>query len=320
MNPFDEHKKIYLAVCFTVAVIYAFAFGESFPFSSGIVDRIIFIFSDGIIYGGLLCLTGIMLWNIFRFAIPASYSPKYRLIFVSALAILTGLIITAAESFVIYLCFPSLFDAFVPSIHIRLFVAFLFFIIIRLFYLFYIEKKRFAEELPGKNPFQEDTVQDNATFDIRIPENATIDNIAPESAIPGNTLRENMTSESSPSEKAIIKQPNVIKAPIDRITVRSGQKINIIPIDEIIFIKADGDYISINTTKGYWLKEQTMKYTEEMLPANRFLRIHRSYIININHISRIERYGEKHQIVLHNNEKIKVSAARYQVLKQALGL
>ena len=107
---------------------------------------------------------------------------------------------------------------------------------------------------------------------------------------------------------------------IDRLTVRYGQKIKIIPIHEIIYFKADGDYVDVYTAEGHWLKEQTMKFTEEILPADRFVRTHRSYIVNIHHISRIERYGEQQLIVLSNGEKIKISNARYQVLKQRLGL
>jgi DNA-binding LytR/AlgR family response regulator len=61
-----------------------------------------------------------------------------------------------------------------------------------------------------------------------------------------------------------------------------------------------------------------MKHTEDMLPPDKFIRIHRSFIVNTNYISRIERYGE-HQIVLLNSEKIKISAARYHSLKQILG-
>ena len=128
------------------------------------------------------------------------------------------------------------------------------------------------------------------------------------------------SSDISFTEKIIPERSMSGKASSDRIAVRSGQNIKIIPLVDIIFIKADGDYISINTANGYWLKEQTMKYTEETLPADSFLRIHRSYIVNVNHISRIERYGEKQLIVLHNNEKIKISTARYQILKQALRL
>ena len=120
--------------------------------------------------------------------------------------------------------------------------------------------------------------------------------------------------------KTITNQPTTSTSTIDRIIVRNGQKIKIIPIDDIIYIQADGDYISIHTTEGNYLKEQTMKHTENILPANLFIRIHRSYIVNINQISRIERYGERQQIILHNKEKIKISAARYQPLKQQLGI
>jgi len=107
---------------------------------------------------------------------------------------------------------------------------------------------------------------------------------------------------------------------VDRLTVRYGQKIKIIPVNEIIYFKADGDYVDIYTAEGHWLKEQTMKYTEDTLPPERFVRTHRSYIVNIHHISRIERYGEQQLIILSNGEKIKISNARYQILKQRLGL
>ena len=311
MNPFNEYRKSYITACLVLAVIYAFILEESLFVSSGIsyglfaADianslptnaniRLLFCLTDGLIYGGMLYLTGIILWNIFRFAIPTNYNSKYQLIFISALVILAGLFITAAESLAIYLCFPSIFDSFAHSIPTRLFITILIVITIRLLYLFYHEKNKNISETPEEEAFYENTILDNAT---------------PDNTISGVALL-NTSSKLS----------GTAKSPIDRITVRNGQKIIIIPIDEIIFIKADGDYISINTDKGTWLKEQTMKYTEKTLPVDSFVRIHRSYIININYISRIERYGEKQQIVLHNNEKIKVSAARYQVLKQVLGL
>ncbi|MDR3193869.1 MAG: LytTR family transcriptional regulator [Tannerella sp.] len=109
-------------------------------------------------------------------------------------------------------------------------------------------------------------------------------------------------------------------SPVERITVRHGQKIKIIPLEDILYLSADGDYVSIHTAEGHWLKEQTMKYTEEVLPAHRFVRIHRSYMVNLAQISRIERYGEKQSVVLHNGEKIRVSSARYQLLRQRLDI
>ena len=303
MNLFDEYRKSYIAVCLALAMIYAFildgffssdiianlstsnteksATGSVYGWPTNKTGELIFCLTDGLIYGIILYLMGIILWNTFKFALPANYTPKYRLLFISILAILTTLIITGAESFVIYLCFPSVFDSFSATIPSRLFFSLLIFIIIRLFYLFHHERLS--------------QVKENADWESDV------------------KIETKSNEDIDENEKATIPS-------IDRITVRSGQSIKIIPVDDIAFIKADGDYISINTSKGHWLKEQTMKYTENTLPADCFVRIHRSYIVNINHISRIERYGEQQQVVLHNNEKIKISTARYQMLKQSLGI
>lgn len=108
--------------------------------------------------------------------------------------------------------------------------------------------------------------------------------------------------------------------PIDKITVRNGQKISVINIADICFIKADGDYVSIATESGRWLKEQTMKYYEQNLPMADFVRVHRSFIVNVAKISRIERYGQQQLVELRNGEKIKVSNSGYKALKERLKL
>ncbi|MDO4789855.1 MAG: LytTR family DNA-binding domain-containing protein [Porphyromonas sp.] len=107
---------------------------------------------------------------------------------------------------------------------------------------------------------------------------------------------------------------------VDKLTVRSGTKIRILSLEEILYIAADGDYISIHTSDGHWLKEQTMKATEDMLPPDLFVRVHRSYIVNIAQIARIERYGEQRQLVLHSGDIIRISLSRYRLLRQKLGL
>jgi Response regulator of the LytR/AlgR family len=283
MNLFDEYRKSYITACLVLAVIYAFILGGLFsadfmesPESSS--ERVIFYLTDGLIYSVILYLAGIILWNIFRFAIPPVQSSVNQKIFLAILFIAASISITGVESFAVYLCFPSMFDSFTMTIPSRLFFSILIIIIIRLLYLFHHEKHF------RNNP---------------------------------SSILEDPDEISVKKDESLAKDEKKI---IDRITVRSAQNIKIIPVDEITFIKADGDYISINTANGRWLKEQTMKYTEDTLPADRFVRIHRSYIVNVNHISRIERYGEQQQVVLHNNEKIKISAARYQVLKQSLRL
>lgn len=106
-----------------------------------------------------------------------------------------------------------------------------------------------------------------------------------------------------------------------RIAVKDGQRIHVISNDEIIYLQAAGDYVSIVTTSGEYLKEQTMKYFESHLPPDRFTRIHRSYIVNVDTILRVELFGkENYAVLLKNGNKIKASISGYKLLKEKLNL
>ena len=108
---------------------------------------------------------------------------------------------------------------------------------------------------------------------------------------------------------------------LERIAVKSGQKIHVILIPEILYIQADGDYVHIVTLSGKYMKELTMKYLNESLPAALFVRVHRSYIVNVEAISRIELYEKQtQQLTLKNGDRIKVSQAGYKLLKEKLNL
>jgi len=108
---------------------------------------------------------------------------------------------------------------------------------------------------------------------------------------------------------------------LERIAIRSGQKIQVVMISEIYYFQSDGDYVMIFTEKGKYMKEQTMKYFEEHLPKSKFVRIHRSCIVNVEMISRIESYNKQQQmLILKNGHQIKASVAGYRTLKAALQL
>ena len=129
-----------------------------------------------------------------------------------------------------------------------------------------------------------------------------------------------LNADDEPDDEPTAEPSSAPTEPIDKITVRSGQKISVINIADVNFIKADGDYVSIATETGRWLKEQTMKYYEQNLPTADFVRVHRSYIVNVAKISKIERYGQQQLIELRNGEKIKVSNSGYKALKERLKL
>lgn len=108
---------------------------------------------------------------------------------------------------------------------------------------------------------------------------------------------------------------------IERVAVRSGSKIQVIPVSNINYFEADGDYVKINSTEGTFLKEKTMKYFETHLNASKFIRIHRSYIVNVDMIQKVEYYDkDSHVVVLKNNTTLKVSSSGYKLLKKAINL
>lgn len=108
---------------------------------------------------------------------------------------------------------------------------------------------------------------------------------------------------------------------IDRITVKDGSKIHIIKVEELLYIQACGDYATLVTPSGEYIKEQTMKYFEAHLPTDNFVRIHRSTIVNVTQISRVELFGkETYQLLLKNGVKLRVSLTGYRLLKERLGI
>lgn len=108
---------------------------------------------------------------------------------------------------------------------------------------------------------------------------------------------------------------------LERLAVRNGQKIDVIPVSDVICFQAEGDYVMIYSTAGKFLKEETMKYFQSHLPSNKFVRVHRSSIINVDFISKIELFEKQVQIVrLHNNLQVKMSLSGYKLLKETLGL
>lgn len=108
---------------------------------------------------------------------------------------------------------------------------------------------------------------------------------------------------------------------LERIAVKTGQKIDVILVPDIIYIKSDGDYVQIFTDKGKFIKEDTMKYFQANLPGNKFVRVHRSFIVNVEKIARIELY-EKHSqlLLLKNGDQVKTSTSGYKMLREVLNL
>lgn len=107
----------------------------------------------------------------------------------------------------------------------------------------------------------------------------------------------------------------------DRIAVKDGSHIHIIHLKELIYIQACGDYVTLFTSNGEYLKEETMKYLESNLPADKFLRIHRSFIVNLEQIQQVELFGkETYHVLLKNGATLRASNTGYKLLKERLSL
>ncbi|MDR1552046.1 MAG: LytTR family transcriptional regulator DNA-binding domain-containing protein [Prevotellaceae bacterium] len=138
---------------------------------------------------------------------------------------------------------------------------------------------------------------------------------AAESAEENTNKQKNLTENESNDTQS---STDVEK--LEHIAVKSGQNIHVIIVSDILYLQAFGDYVHIFTDSGKYLKEQTMKYFETNLPQQ-FVRIHRSYIVNIKAISRIELYEKQSQLLtLKNGHQIKISSTGYKLLKQKLNL
>ena len=108
---------------------------------------------------------------------------------------------------------------------------------------------------------------------------------------------------------------------LTRIAVKSRQQIHVIQVNDIDYIEADGDYVKLHTAKSAFLKEKTMKFFEENLPSQQFIRIHRSYIVNVNEVAKIELYEkDTYRVHLKSGELLKASSSGYKALKSAVSL
>jgi two-component system LytT family response regulator len=104
---------------------------------------------------------------------------------------------------------------------------------------------------------------------------------------------------------------------LDRVITRMGSKITVIPVDKIQYFEAEDDYVMIFSELGSHLKEKTMKYFEEHLPPGQFIRIHRSYIVNISEIKSLDLYTkDSYLATLKNGAKLKVSSEGYRKLRE----
>jgi two-component system, LytTR family, response regulator len=106
---------------------------------------------------------------------------------------------------------------------------------------------------------------------------------------------------------------------LERIPVRDGSRVHIIPVSKLDHAEAQDDYVALSTEGKKHLKQQTISSLESALDPAHFLRIHRSYIVNLDRVTKIEAYSkDDHIVVLSNGAKLPVSRSGYVRLRSFL--
>jgi two-component system, LytTR family, response regulator len=107
---------------------------------------------------------------------------------------------------------------------------------------------------------------------------------------------------------------------VDRIVVRDGAKIHVIPLEKLDYAEAQDDYVALHTEGKSYLKQQPIGELEKALDAARFVRIHRSAIVNLERVARIEPYAKDSRVaILADGTRLPVSRSGYARLLEAMG-
>jgi two-component system LytT family response regulator len=105
----------------------------------------------------------------------------------------------------------------------------------------------------------------------------------------------------------------------ERVLVRDGSRVHVIPVEKLDYAEAQDDYVALHTEGRQYLKDQTLSGLEATLDPARFVRIHRSYLLNVDRLARIEQYAKDSRVaILSDGTKLPVTRAGYARLEELL--
>lgn len=110
-----------------------------------------------------------------------------------------------------------------------------------------------------------------------------------------------------------------VRKPLQRIAFKDGATIDVVPVQRIDYIEAQDDYVHVYSRGQKHVKQQTLGDLEALLDATRFIRVHRSYIVNVESLARVEPYAKDSRVaLLKDGTRVPVSRAGYERLKGLL--
>jgi two-component system LytT family response regulator len=117
----------------------------------------------------------------------------------------------------------------------------------------------------------------------------------------------------------LVSQARPGQAPLERVLIRDGAQVHVIPVDRVDYVEAQDDYVCFKADGRQYLKDQTLTKVEAALDPARFVRIHRSYLLNIDRIARVELYAKDSRVaILRDGTRLPVSRAGYARLSKLL--
>ncbi len=125
--------------------------------------------------------------------------------------------------------------------------------------------------------------------------------------------------EPAPPLDALVAEGRPRQGPLERVLIRDGSQVHVLPVQKIDYVEAQDDYVCFKADGKQYLKDQTMGALEGLLDPARFVRIHRSYFLNIERIARVELYAKDSRVaILRDGTRLPVSRAGYARLAKLL--
>jgi two-component system LytT family response regulator len=119
--------------------------------------------------------------------------------------------------------------------------------------------------------------------------------------------------------EGLVAQARPRQGPLERVLIRDGAQVHVIPVARVDYVEAQDDYVSFKADGKQYLKDQTLAAVEAALDPSCFVRIHRSYILNLERIARVELYAKDSRVaILRDGTRLPVSRAGYARLAKLL--
>jgi two-component system LytT family response regulator len=131
--------------------------------------------------------------------------------------------------------------------------------------------------------------------------------------------KKNLRRDAPAAIQKVLESTRTNEQPLERILIREGSKVHVIPVEKVDYVEAQDDYVSVHVDGKNHLKQHRLSDLEESLDPSRFVRIHRKYILNVDRLARIELYAKDSRVaILKDGTKLQVSRAGYDKLKRLL--